>query len=114
MGLFDFLTGNKQSENKQVQRNEQGKIPYQSPYGDFAGANSTIDTFKPTSFEEVADIIDVLLSGRPAIVYLTEVKDSTAQRVIDLLSGATYAINGSMGEIQKGIYLFTPNGIRTN
>ena len=47
------------------------------------------------------------MGGKPAIVYLTEVRDTTAQRVLDILSGAAYALYGNVGEIGDETYLFT-------
>ena len=58
----------------------------------------------------MASVIDLLLTKKPAIVYLTEVRDNTSQRVLDILSGAIYALNGSVGEIGDEVYLFTPDG----
>ena len=110
MGIFDFFSkkktananGTTQSSNKQ--KTNSG----------FSNANSNIEIFKPRSFDDVAIIIDTLLAGKPAIVRLSEVRENTAQRVVDLLSGAIYAINGGISELQKDIYIFTPNGVRTN
>ena len=111
MGLFDFLSGRKQTEQKHV---ESSSRRYSRPEAFDTPNNSNISTFKPTSFEDVAEIIDMLLEGKPAIVNLTEVKESTSQRVVDLLSGAIYAINGNLCELQKDVYIFTPNGVKTN
>ena len=80
---------------------------------DFSPASGNIEVFKPKSFDEVAKIIDKLLEGKPAIVHLTDVRETTAQRVIDLLSGAIYAINGNLCELKKDVYIFTPSGIKT-
>ena len=110
MGLFDFLSGRKQTEQKHV---ESTPRKYSRPEA-FVTTNSNISTFKPTSFEDVAEIIDQLLEGKPVIVNLTEVRENTAQRVVDLLSGAIYAINGNLCELQKDVYIFTPNGVKTN
>ena len=110
MGLFDFLSGRKQTEQKYV---ESTPRKYSRPEA-FVTTNSNIATFKPTSFEDVAEIINELLEGKPAIVNLTEVRENTAQRVVDLLSGAIYAINGNLCELQKDVYIFTPNGVKTN
>ena len=110
MGLFDFLSGRKQTEQKCV---ESTPRKYSRPEA-FVTTNSNITTFKPTSFEDVAEIINELLEGKPAIVNLTEVRENTAQRVVDLLSGAIYAINGNLCELQKDVYIFTPNGVKTN
>lgn len=110
MGLFDFLSGRKQTEQKHV---ESSPRKYSRPEA-FVATNSNISTFKPTSFEDVAEIINELLEGKPVIVNLTEVRENTAQRVVDLLSGAIYAINGNLCELQKDVYIFTPNGVKTN
>lgn len=75
-------------------------------------SKNTITEFRPKSFDEVAKIIDLLCEGKPAIVKLTELKSSTAQRVVDLLSGAIYAINGNICELEKDVYIFTPDGVR--
>lgn len=111
MGFFDFLSGRKQAENQQA--NVSSPRQYSRPEV-FSTTNSNISTFKPTSFEDVAEIIDNLLEGKPVIVNLTEVRENTAQRVVDLLSGAIYAINGNLCELQKDVYIFTPNGVKTN
>ena len=111
MGFFDFLAGKKPMQNKSTEVSEPRR--YSRPEA-FVSSNSNIETFKPTSFEEVAEIIDNLLDGNPVIVNLSEVRENTAQRVVDLLSGAIYAINGNLCELQKDVYIFTPNGVRTN
>ncbi|MBR2336386.1 MAG: cell division protein SepF [Clostridia bacterium] len=110
MGFFDFLSGKKQTESTGVSRTSARSNSHPEAFT----ANSNIATFKPTSFEDVAEIIDCLLEGKPAIVNLTEVRENTAQRVVDLLSGAIYAINGNLCELQKEVYIFTPNGVKTN
>ncbi len=110
MGFFDFLAGKKPMQNKSAE----SPTPRQYSRPSFVSSNSNIEAFKPTSFEDVAEIIDRLLDGSPVIVNLSEVRESTAQRVVDLLSGAIYAINGNLCELQKDVYIFTPSGVKTN
>ena len=92
--------GRKESEKNKKEREENGN-------------NSTIAKFSPKSYDEVASIIDLLASGEPAIVSLSSVGDATAQRVIDLLSGATYAIGGNLSKLDNDLYVFTPSGVKT-
>ena len=73
--------------------------------------SSNVAVYSPTSFKEVEDIIAHLRDNKPAIVYLNEIKESTAQRVLDLLSGAIFALKGGLYEIQKNIFIFTPDGV---
>ena len=89
-----------------------------------AGSNSASDreapplkapggvaVYKPKSYAEVVEIIEHLRKSAPAIVYLDMIKESTAQRVSDILSGAIIALVGSMYEIQPKIFIYTPSGV---
>lgn len=108
MGFFEFLSKGK-TENTKKQRVD----VQQNNVDDFSPTSGNIEVFKPKSFDEVAQIIDRLLEGKPVIVHLTDVRETTAQRVIDLLSGAIYAINGNLCELKKDVYIFTPSGVKT-
>lgn len=110
MSFFEFLTkGPQDGGDKRKKVAESGKPVEKAPQ-----PKSTITIFHPRSFDDVASIIDLLCEGKPAIVHLNEVSAATAQRVTDLLSGAVYAINGNMCELEKDIYIFTPNGVKVN
>lgn len=73
-----------------------------------------IEVFYPKSFSDVENIINYLRGGKNAIVHLTEVKLETAIRILDLLSGAIYALGGGLYEIQKNVFMFSPNGVEVN
>ena len=45
------------------------------------------------------------------IVYVNELNQATALRVTDILSGAIYALGGGMAELEKDMYIFTPDGV---
>ena len=47
------------------------------------------------------------------IVYLTDLNATTALRVTDMLSGAIYALGGSMAQLQKDMYIFSPDGVES-
>ena len=70
-----------------------------------------ISVFSPTSFEDVEKIIDSLKGGKPAIVHLNDLRTETAIRVLDMLSGAVYAIEGGVYEMEKNIFMFSPTGV---
>ena len=112
MGFFEFLTGSSKSNKKTCDYQRLATDDRKSE--SFSSGNGNIDSFYPRSFDDIAGIIDHLLAGKPAIVHLTEVKPTTAQRVIDLLSGAIYVLNGNLCELKKDVYIFTPNGVRVN
>lgn len=115
MGLFDYFFKEKPSDDKKSNKQpvrpagfgnknnaaEQNKVP---------DGNVSVRVFKPTSFEDVCEIIDFILLNKPAVVNMEDVKDDTIQRVIDILCGACYALHGDISEISKNIYLLSPDG----
>lgn len=65
----------------------------------------------PTAFDEVSGIAENLQVGRPVVVNLEAADRELARRVIDFLSGATYALEGNTQRIGNQIFLFTPANI---
>jgi cell division inhibitor SepF len=66
---------------------------------------------EPRAFEETKGITDNLKNRRPVIVNLEQADSELARRVVDFISGATYALNGSMQKVGNGIFLFVPNNM---
>ena len=66
---------------------------------------------KPTSFEDSQDICDMLLSGRAAVINLEGFDVDIAQRVMDFVSGAVYALNGKLHQISSFIFIISPDTV---
>lgn len=66
---------------------------------------------KPTSFEDSQDICDMLLSGRAAVINLEGFDVDIAQRVMDFVSGAVYALNGKLHQISSYIFIISPDSV---
>ena len=66
---------------------------------------------EPRVFDDVQGIAEHLKNRRPVIVNLEQVDGELARRVVDLVSGATYALNGSMQKVGSGIFLFVPSNV---
>lgn len=66
---------------------------------------------KPVSFEDSQDICDMLLTGRAVVVNLEGFDPLDAQRIMDFISGAVYAINGKLHQISRFIFIFSPDNI---
>jgi len=66
---------------------------------------------EPSSFEEAQNIADQLKSRRPVIVNLENTEKILAKRIVDFISGTTYALNGNMQKVGNGIFLFVPNNV---
>lgn len=68
--------------------------------------------YEPKTPEDVQNLIDYLRRREPAVVNLDNVGDeATAQRILDFLSGAIYALNGTMHRIAGNIFLLSPEGV---
>ena len=109
MGVFDLFgrepkIKNEKSEPRLDLRAREKKEDNKGP----------VSIFSPTSYEDVGKIIDALKSNKTAIVHLTELKAETAIRVLDMLSGAIYALGGGVYEMEKNIFMFSPSGIEVN
>lgn len=66
---------------------------------------------KPTSFEDSQDICDMLLSGRAAVINLEGFDVEIAQRVMDFVSGAVYALGGKLHQISSYIFIISPDSV---
>lgn len=66
---------------------------------------------EPANFEESQNIADQLKNRRPVIVNLENTERNLAKRIVDFVSGATYALGGNMQKVGNGIFLFVPNNV---
>ena len=77
---------------------------------DYTNGNVTI--YSPKTYADVQTMIDILRRNESIIVNLEGIEDSSAQRILDFLSGAAYAIGGSMRRVKEmhSTFLITPQG----
>jgi len=66
---------------------------------------------EPAAFDEVQAIALNLRNRRPVIVNLEQTDREIARRIVDFLSGATYALGGSMQRVGGAIFLFAPHNV---
>ncbi len=64
--------------------------------------------FRPISFGDAVKAADDLRERRAVIVNLENVDKTVARRVIDFLTGCSYALDGKVKKIAGGTYLFCP------
>ena len=108
MKLFEGLFGRNRAKNGDADK-QYGEFDYGT--SERHSPSAPVDVFHPTSFDDVERIINALRAGKTAVVHLENVKPATALRVLDLLSGAVYALNGGLYEMQKNTYMFAPAGV---
>lgn len=65
--------------------------------------------YHPVTYEDAQNIIDNLKARKPVIVNMEELEVNEAQRILDFLSGAIYALSGTIMKISKVIFVVAPN-----
>ena len=78
-------------------------------FDDYA-ANGNVTIYTPKSYADVQAMIENLSRKESVIVSLESVEAESAQRILDFLSGASYALGGSMRRIKAYTFLITPQG----
>ena len=77
-----------------------------------AGTNAfKLVLIEPKSFDECPKLVDGLKGRRPIIINLEKIETETAKKIFDFLSGATYALNGSVQKIANNIFIFAPESV---
>lgn len=110
MGFLDGLLGRNRREIDDKRAFENDSF-YEGTSERKNEGSAPVEVFIPTSFNDVEKIIDTMRAGNNAIVQLGNLKQTTEVRVLDMLSGAVYALGGGLYEIQKNTFMFSPNGV---
>lgn len=79
--------------------------------GNGSSSVQNVVLYSPKSMNDIQTLIDFLKRREPVVVELAGVADSSAQRILDFLSGAIYALSGSLHRISGSIFLLTPTGV---
>ena len=106
MGLFDLF--GREPRTKATQMTERD---FDTPISSAEEKKAPVSIFVPTSFEDIEKIIQALKFGKTAVVHLTNLKPETQIRVLDMLSGAIFALNGGVYEMEKNVFMFSPTGV---
>ena len=75
------------------------------------GAGMKVCVIKPTTFEDTREIAETLLAERTVILNMEGIDLALAQRIIDFISGACYAIDGNLQKVSNYIFILTPHSV---
>lgn len=67
--------------------------------------------YSPSTYEDVQMLIDHLKLREQVIVDFSSLNQAAVFRILDFMSGAIYALNGSIQKITTNIFLFAPSGV---
>ena len=66
---------------------------------------------KPDRFDDMPSIADHLNAGKTVVLNLEDAASDVARRMVDFLSGATYANGGNMKKVAKNTFLIAAHGV---
>ncbi|NPV91452.1 MAG: cell division protein SepF [Firmicutes bacterium] len=66
---------------------------------------------EPKAFEEAQGISEHMKNKRQVILNLENTEKEVAQRILDFMSGACYAMDGRVQKVSPGVILFVPHNV---
>jgi cell division inhibitor SepF len=69
---------------------------------------------EPKGFEEAPLVVQHLRDRKTVVLNLTLMEPDQAQRTVDFIAGATYAVDGHQERVGDGIFLFAPSTVTIN
>lgn len=76
-----------------------------------SGGQVQVILSKPERFENAAEIADHLRAKRAVLVNLENTPKEVTRRLVDFLSGVTYAIDGNIKKVASSTYIITPPNV---
>lgn len=75
--------------------------------------NSKMDimNFTMVKYEVTGEICSYIKMRKPVVVNMERLEKASAQRALDYLTGATFALDGTVEKIAENIFIFSPEHI---
>ncbi|MFY9436947.1 MAG: cell division protein SepF [Limnochordia bacterium] len=116
LGVRDLEEGeaeNREQQTKPQSKPQEAKLVRKGNLVSLEGGAKSVRVIiiDPTHFEEVRDYVEHLKNKNPLIVRLNHLDLAEARRIVDFMSGATYAIDGNMRKLADMIFFFAPQSV---
>lgn len=98
------ITSNKKANNK-----DNNKV-----LSIHTGISAKVSIVKPESYEDAANICDDLKNRKIVVVNTSKLDPKIAQRLLDFMGGASYALGGELSEVEKGVYIVSPTNVEVS
>ncbi|MCM1992717.1 cell division protein SepF [Oceanirhabdus seepicola] len=89
-------------------------VDIQSAGASISSSSPRVFISKPADFEEATVIVDNLKSKKIVVVNTNSIDCNVGQRLLDFISGASYALSAELQQIDKGVYLLSPSNVEVN
>lgn len=79
-----------------------------APNGGLPPRRQEIVVLEPVSFADAREIAETLKLNKCILLNMRKTDKELARRIVDFLSGISYAVEGQSQKVADNIYLFTP------
>lgn len=69
---------------------------------------------EPASFDDAQQVADHIRNHKPVVVNFENTNSEIAKRIIDFISGTTYALSGDIKKVGKNVFMCAPNNVSVN
>ncbi|MGL5244350.1 MAG: cell division protein SepF [Sarcina sp.] len=69
---------------------------------------------KPLIYDDAQEICTALKNRKIVVVNTTSLELRTAQRLIDFIGGACYALGADIQEVEKGVFIVSPSNVEVS
>ena len=77
----------------------------------FPTGGGNVVIYAPKENKDIKILIECLRKKEPCIVDLGKLQPTDAEKILDFLSGAVYALRGSIKRLQGDLFVLTPEGV---
>ncbi len=131
--LEEEIAREQQAQEEEEDEEEEEPVPnYERPNGrpessarnvvDFTSAQSARDNangnvkikvivIEPKSFDDSQQVANCLREKRPVVINFENTDAVDARRIIDFISGTTYALNGEIRKVGHNVYFCAPANV---
>ncbi|MDO5734210.1 MAG: cell division protein SepF [Eubacteriales bacterium] len=117
--FYDEVETNHGPSREEVARSLQGQNPGRREDGRVVnfrnpGVTNEVIIIEPRDITTAQQVCDYVRSGKTVICNIEQIDTKIAQRVIDFLTGATYALSGSVEPISSLIFVVAPRSTQVS
>ena len=89
---------------------EENTSAYEQPRNENVSnvTNAKMIVKEPRSYDDAKEVAEYLLKGKAVIVNIHKLNESSGTRLLDYLTGVSFAIRGSYQKVDNNVFLFAP------
>ena len=106
--------GRRKKEVEEVEEKQDEPESRVIPFHGKQEEGEIVKVIKPQEFNEAQIVADFLKEGKTIVMNLEGIEISQAQRIIDFIGGASFAVDGSLKAISNNIFIVAPGNIEVS